>query len=81
MSVCERSILSLNALSEELWPERSWERVVRYWRGRETSSSAMSGAWVLRTRLARRALIAEATYSVCSSSLAYLGSWTAPLIQ
>ena len=44
-------ILSLYERREEQWPERSWERRVRWARGREVSEASMGGGWVDRTLL------------------------------
>ena len=76
MSLTVMSILCWNELSAEQKPKGSWERVVRYWRRREVSSSASSGSWRLRTLLRGRALMSASTYSVCSYFLASLAFCT-----
>ena len=51
LGLSARPILSLYERREEQWPERSWERRVRWARGREVSEASMGGGWVDRTLL------------------------------
>ena len=51
LGLSARPTLALYERSEEQWPERSWERRVRWARGREVSEASMGGGWVDRTLL------------------------------
>ena len=51
LGLSARAILALYERREEQWPERSWERRVRWARGREVSEASMGGGWVDRTLL------------------------------
>ena len=57
-------ILSRKLLREEQNPERSWERVVRWGRGREVSSSDIGGGGDRRTLLGDWVAMARDTVSV-----------------
>ena len=56
--------LSRKLLRDEQQPERSWDSVVRYGRGREDSSGATGGAAAPRTVLSGREATAWDTASV-----------------
>ena len=64
MSSGLRRTLSRYELRAGQNPERSWDRVVRNGRGRESSSSAIGGAGSWRTRFGGREAMEEETAAV-----------------